>query len=95
MANIVTLEALIENMKVKLQAFNNEGVEITNETVHNIVLAEDDGFKPSQSSSKLYKGAILWTIWANGGTNAKWPTDWMEQSVQQLAEFLISKQPSE
>jgi hypothetical protein len=95
MANNVTLEPLMENMRVKLQAFNNEGVEITNETIHNSVLADDDGFRPSQSSSKLYKGAILWTIWANGGKNAKWPTNWMEQSVQELAENLMSKQPTE
>ena len=93
MANLITLEPLMENMRVKLEAFNNENVEITNETIHNSILADDDGFKPSQSSSKLYKGAILWTIWANGGKNVKWPSNWMEQSVAQLAEFIISKQP--
>lgn len=94
MANKIPLEPLMENMRVKLEAFNNENVEITNETTHSEILAEDDGFKPSQSSSKLYKGAILWTIWANGGKNVKWPSDWMGQSVQELAEFLISKQPA-
>lgn len=95
MANNITLEPLMENMRVKLQAFNNEELEITNETIHNTILAEDDGFKPTQSSSKLYKGAIMWTIWANGGKNVKWPSNWMDQSVQELAEFLISKQPTE
>lgn len=92
MENKVTLDALIENMKVKLQAFNNEGVEITNETIHNTVLSNDDGPKVSMASAKLYRGAIMWTIWANGGKNAKWPSEWMGQSVQELAEFLISKQ---
>lgn len=92
MANNITLEPLMENMRVKLQAFNNEKLEITNETIHSAILAEDDGFKPSQSSSKLYKGAIMWTIWANGGKNTKWPIEWMGQSVQELAEFLMSKQ---
>lgn len=95
MANKITLEPLMENMRVKLQAFNNEEVEISNETVHNEILAEDDGPKVSMSSSKLYKGAIMWTIWANGGKNAKWPADWMSLSVQGLAEFLMSKQPIE
>lgn len=95
MENKITLEALMENMRVKLQAFNNEGVEISDQTIHSEVLSVEDGFKPSQSSSKLYKGAILWTIWANGGKNATWPSDWMSQSVQQLAEFIISKQPTE
>lgn len=92
MANKVTLEPLMENMRVKLQAFNNENVEITNETIHSAVLADNDGFKPSLSSKKLYYGAILWTIWANGGKNVKWPTNWMGLSVQELAEFIISKQ---
>lgn len=95
MANKITLESLVENMKVKLQAFNNEKVDISEETIHNEILATDDGFKPSQSSSKLYKGAIMWTIWANEGKNVTWPSDWMDQSVQQLAEFLMSKQPTE
>lgn len=95
MENNVTLGSLIENMKVKLQAFNNEGVDITSDTIHNVVLSETDGFKPSQSSAKLYKGAILWTIWANGGKNVKWPANWLEQSVTELAEFLMSKQPTE
>lgn len=95
MENIVTLEALVENMKVKLQAFNNEGVEITNETIHSTVLSNDDGPKISMASSKLYRGAIMWTIWANGGKNVKWPTEWMDESVQELAEYIMSKQPTE
>lgn len=95
MENKITLEPLMENMRVKLQAFNNEGLEITNETIHNAILAPDDGFKVSQSSQKLYYGAILWTIWANGGTNTKWPPNWMDISVQELAEFIISKQTTE
>ena len=92
MENIITPEALIENMKVKLQAFNNEKIEITEETIHKAVLSESDGFTSSQSSSKLYKGAIMWTVWANGGKKSRWPADWMDQSVAQLAEFIMSKQ---
>lgn len=92
MANLITLDPLMENMRVKLQAFNNENVEITNETIHSAVLAENDGPKVSMSSKKLYYGAILWTIWANGGKNEKWPTNWMGMSVQELAEFIMSKQ---
>lgn len=95
MANLVTLEPLIENMKVKLQAFNNEGVEITEGTIHNEVLSTSDGFTPSQSSAKLYKGSILWTIWANGGKNSKWPANWIEMSVTELADYIMSKQPTE
>jgi len=90
----ITKEALEENMRVKLQAFNNERVEITNDTIHSEVLSDSDGFKPSLSSSKLYKGGILWTVWANGGKNSTWPKDWISLSVSQLADFIISKQPA-
>lgn len=92
MANKVTLENLMENMRVKLQAFNNEKLDISNETIHNDILDERDGFRPSQSSMKLYQGAIQWTVWANGGDKVKFPTGWMGMTVQELAEDIISKQ---
>lgn len=95
MANKLTFENLSENMRVKLQAFNNEEVEITNDTIHSEILSESDGPKPSLASKKLYYGGILWTIWANGGKNVKWPADWMSQSVADVANYLISKQPTE
>lgn len=95
MENKITLEALIENMKVKLQAFNNEGLEITNETFHKAIVSNDDGPKVSMASAKLYRGAIMWTIWRNGGKNTKWPSEWMDETVQELAEYLISKQTTE
>lgn len=90
--NIITLENLMENMKVKLQAFNNEKLDISNETIHNDILASDDGFRPSISSMNLYKGAILWTVRSNGGNKFKFPSGWMGMTVQELAEDIISKQ---
>lgn len=90
--NKLTLENLMENMRVKLQAFNNEKLDISNETIHNDILADNDGFRPSISSMKLYQGAIQWTIWANGGNKYKFPQGWMDMTVQELAEDIISKQ---
>lgn len=90
--NKITLENLMENMKVKLQAFNNEKLDISNETIHNDILADNDGFRASQSSMNLYKGAIHWTVWANGGDKFKFPVGWMGMTVQELAEDIISKQ---
>lgn len=95
MENLITLEALVENMKVKLQAFNNEKLEINEETIHKSILSDSDGFTSSQSSGKLYKGAIMWTVWANGGKKTRWPSDWMDQTVAELAEFIMSKQTEE
>lgn len=92
MANKLTLAALQENMRVRLQAFNDEKVRITNNTLHNEVLAADDGFRTAPSSMTLYRGAINWIIWRNGGKGFRWPNGWMEMSVTELAEFIMSKQ---
>lgn len=88
----ITLEAIIENMIELLKPFNDEGVEISRDTVHNAVLASDDGFSPTLSSQKLYSGALQWILWRNGGSKVKFPANWMEQTVSELAEFIISKQ---
>lgn len=93
MANKITLEALQVNMQELLKPFNNEGVEINNDTVHNTVLATDDGFSAAASSAKFYSGGVQWILWRNGGKKVKFPANWMEQSVSELAEFIISKQP--
>ncbi len=82
----------MDNMRVKLQAFNNEKIEISNETIHNDILDDNDGFRKSQSSMKLYQGAILWTVRANGGSKFKFPKGWMGFSVKELAEDIITKQ---
>lgn len=93
MANKITLEALQENMRVKLQAFNKNKVEITNDTVHKSVLDEGDAKKASRHK-KLYEGAIRWTVWENEGKDSKWPSGWLDMSVTELAEFIMSKQPT-
>lgn len=92
MANKITLENLQINMQELLKPFNNEGVEVNNDTIHSAVLATDDGFTISSSSAKLYSGGLQWILWRNGGTKVKFPTNWMDQSVTELSEFIISKQ---
>lgn len=93
MANKLTLDALKQVMKeALLPPFNNEGVEINDDTIHDAILDADDGFTPNQSSQKLYSGGLQWVIWRNGGRKVKFPADWMQQSVSQLAEFIMSKQ---
>jgi hypothetical protein len=89
MANNVTLEPLMENMRKLLLVFNNEKLEITNDTIHNTILSDDDGSPPSKQQ---YRGAIKCILVRNGGVNVKFPTDWLAMSVQGLAEFIMSKQ---
>lgn len=90
--NKLTLDAVKANMIELLKTFNNEGVELNDETIHDAVLDVDDGFTSTQSSQRLYSGGLQWIIWRNGGRKVKFPADWMQQSVAQLAEFIMSKQ---
>lgn len=93
--NKITKENITANMLVKMEAFNDESVALTGSTIHSEVLSTNDGFKGVASSAPLYKGAIDWTIWANGGTKVKWPGDWLDKSVDEMADFIISKQKYE
>lgn len=90
--NNVTLEPLMDNMREVLQVYNNEKVEITNETIHNTVLADDDGFRTAPSSMSQYRNYVRWIVWVNGGKDYRNPAGWMDMSVRQLAEFIMSKQ---
>ena len=86
---MMTIDQLKEVMKFQLSNFNNEGVEITDETVHDKVLDEDDGFG-NMNSKSIYKDAIKFTLAKQGHGLKSWPSDWMDMSVKDLAEKLIS-----
>lgn len=89
MANIITLDPLMENMRVLLQVFNKNKVVITNETLHSSILSGDAN---STRLQQHYRGGVNWILKLNGGKNQRFPSDWVGMSVQQLAEYLISKQ---
>ncbi len=86
----MTVAQLQSVMKYQLQNFNDEGVPITDDTIHNQVLSEDDGYD-SANSKELYHGVIRWTLWQNDHADPAWPADWMKQSVQQLAPALLPR----
>lgn len=90
--NKLNFDNLTENMFTKMEGFNNEGVDIELTTIHNEVLSKTDGFKGVGDSASLYKGSILWTIWANGGNKVAWPAHWLTLSVKELADIIILKQ---
>lgn len=87
----ITHQALVDNMLELLKTFNDEGVELNPQTVHNEVLAADDGATASTSSIKLYSGAVQWIIWRNSGKKVKLPGGWVNNTVDELAESLILK----
>ncbi len=75
-------------MRFHLKNFNDEGVAITNDTVHSEVLAEDDGFGAANSKA-IYKAAIRWTLSNQGHADRRWPANWMDLAVTELANRLI------
>lgn len=85
----INQETLKRVMKRQLEQFNNEGVTITNNTVHNEVLADDDGPIPTMSSKRLYKSFVRWTLNATNSPDPQWPANWMNMSVNELAADLI------
>jgi len=87
---MITVDELINAMRKLLTNFNDEGVTISEDTVHNEVLSSEDGF--GQASSKvIYKSSVDWIIWRNGGKKRKkWQSNWMEKTVREVAEKLLS-----
>ncbi len=63
--------------------------DVSNETIHNTILKDDDGFG-NATSKRLYKGIIRWTLDRNGDNDLEWPDKWMEMSVSALAERLTN-----
>jgi len=94
-ANKLTYESVKDVIKDQLKTYNNESVEINDETKLNTILSPDDGFSTPQSSMNLFKGNIRWIIWVNGGEQVRFPSDWMKYSVADLAQLIMSKQPQE
>lgn len=81
-------DQLMEVMKYHLRNFSPEGTEITDDTIHSTVLTDDDGFG-SASSKRIYRSFIRWTLKHAGQKDKKWPQNWMELSVSELAEKLL------
>ncbi len=84
----MNLEQLKEVMKYHLRNFNDEGVEINENTVHNTVLSASDGYG-NANSKYIYRAAIRWTMKKNGHQDKIWPTDWFNKDVNYLASKII------
>lgn len=82
------LKQLKEVMKYQLANFNDEGVEINDETIHNSVLSATDGYG-NANSKYIYRAVIRWTLKNNGHKDKPWPSDWFDKSVAYLAAKII------
>jgi len=84
----ITNSQLRNVMKFHLKNFNDEGVTISNETKHEEVLADNDGFGGANSKA-IYKAAMRWTFRRTQLGDPDWPNDWMPMTVAQLADFFL------
>ena len=84
----MTQEQLKEVMKFHLKNFNNEGVEINDQTIHNTVLSNDDGYGAA-NSKRIYRSVIRWTLITNEHDDKNWPKDWFEKDVEYLSTKII------
>jgi len=80
----MTQQQLKEVMKFHLQNFNDEHVVISDETIHNTVISDSDGYGPSNSKN-IYYSVIRWTMKKNGHEDKPWPSDWFDKSVEYLS----------
>jgi len=84
----MTHQQLKEVMKFHLQNFNDERVAISDETIHNTVLSDSDGYG-SSSSKNIYRSVIRWTMKKNGHEDKPWPSDWFDKSVEYLSSNIL------
>ncbi len=83
----ITKDKLKEVMKFQLTHFNTTTSDVTDQTKHSDIL-NDDGYG-NATSKNLYKSFIRYTIVRNSCENKKWPANWMELTVEELADKLL------
>lgn len=94
MNEITDLPTLRNYMKRVLRIFNNEGENITNDLIHNKVLAPED-LKPFEGSQYQYQKAVQRRLVLDTGKWLEiWPDGWMEKSVAEWSIVLWNIEPS-
>ena len=84
----MTQVQLQEVMKFHLKNFNDEGVTVDDDTIHNTVLSDADGYGAA-NSKKIYRAIIRWTMRLNWHVDKVWPADWFDSSVKSLASKIL------
>ncbi len=85
----MTVAQLTEAMKYYLKGYNDEGVVITSQTIHNTVLSEDDGIGDVNSKVMYFHSITLYLHKAGQEPLNQWPSGWMEMTLETVAEKLL------
>ncbi len=85
---MITIDQLRQIMKFQLGNFNDEGVNINDDTIHDTVLSTDDGFA-HVNSVEMYKNVIQFTLIKQGNGLKNWPDYWLSLSVADLSNQII------
>ncbi|MCF8277010.1 MAG: hypothetical protein K9J17_09760 [Flavobacteriales bacterium] len=85
----MTVNQLKGAMKYYLKGYNDEGVVLSDSTVHNTVLSENDGIG-NINSKTMYFHSIKLYLHKGGEPQKSWPDNWMELSVADLADKLLA-----
>lgn len=86
----MTNNQLRKAVKRFLAAFNNEKVEINDDTILSEVISATDG-KGTANSVGIFKGLVLWTLHTNvKPKKIKFPGDWMNLSVANFSDNLLN-----
>jgi len=84
----MTQKQLQKIMKFHLKNFNQTSTPINNQTIHEDVLNDSDGYGAS-SSKRIYRATIRWTMKRNGLQDKAWPKNWFKLSVTELASKIL------
>ncbi len=87
---VISKDDLMNVMLYELAAFNDEGVDLDTQTLHDDVLDDNDGFGAASSKS-LYKGSIDWVLWNADYPHRNWPSNWMDMTVDELSDMLLNR----
>lgn len=91
----LTQTALISSMVRKLRGFNPDSDE---DSVLGTILSVEDGGKRFVSSAAMWQGLVLKAVWKRDKVKrqdyadrllARWPSNWLDMTPQELAEELL------
>ena len=88
----MTIQQLKAVLKFQLKNFNDEGVPINDNTVHEDVLSDNDGFSAQTSSKAVYRAFVRNTLSRNGAGDPRWPAEWTSLTVAELAAALLGEE---
>lgn len=82
----------LKNASIELlAAFNDEGLEITEDTILSSVISNSDQM-PGVSSATMFKALIIWTIHHNNKPKKiKFPENWLSLTVAEFSAELLKK----